>query len=140
MAVVDVWPALLVAGTALHAGFQAGVTALVYPALADVPAEQWERAHDRHSRRITPLVVGVYGAVLLACAGTLVLSERTVGVWLATVATAGAFTVTAGWAAPLHARLGRGRDPALVTRLLVVDRWRLGFAVVAALAAVLAGA
>src|SRR3712207_7268377 len=40
--------------TAAHLGFQATVTAVVYPALARTPAPQWAAAHRAHSRAITP--------------------------------------------------------------------------------------
>ncbi len=135
---VDLWPVLLLVATGVHAGFQATVTVLVYPALADVDAQVWQAAHRRHSRRITPLVVVVYGAALVACVGALLFSARGPWVWLAVAATGAAFLVTALGAAPLHARLGPGRDPDLVARLLVVDRVRLGCALLAVVAALLA--
>ena len=81
----------------------------------------------------------MYGAALVACTGALVTGPRTTGVYLAAVGTAGAFLVTAAVAAPTHGRLGRGRDEALVTRLLRADRFRLGFAVLALVGAVLGG-
>ncbi|MBC2960774.1 hypothetical protein [Nocardioides deserti] len=56
--------ALLVGATALHAGFQLTVTALVYPRLAGTAPAAWSREHSRHSRTITPLVAVVYAAVL----------------------------------------------------------------------------
>ena len=59
------WPDLLLASTGLHAGFQATVTLLVYPALAEVPPERWHDAHQRHSRRIVPLVGLVYVSLAL---------------------------------------------------------------------------
>jgi len=48
--------------------------------------------------------------------------------------------VTATAAAPTHGRLGRGRTPELVARLLVADRVRLGCAVLALAGAVVAAA
>jgi hypothetical protein len=50
---------------ALHAGFQATVTVLVYPVLGERTAAEWRAAHDRHSRAITPLVGAVYVALLV---------------------------------------------------------------------------
>lgn len=93
--------AFLVA-TAAHAGFQLTVTALVYPALVRVGPEGWQQAHTRHSRAILPLVVLVYGALL----------------------------VTATASAPTHRRLVTP-EPHLLRRLLVVDRVRAGLACLA---------
>jgi hypothetical protein len=64
----DAANAWLLAAAALHAGFQLTVTAIVYPALASTPVDDWAEAHDRHSRRITPVVAVVYGAAVVACA------------------------------------------------------------------------
>ncbi len=134
----ELWPALLLAVAGLHAGFQATVTLLVYPALAEVPPERWHDAHDRHSRRIVPLVAVVYVALLVTGVGAVAGHPSSVLLWVATLASAGAVLVTATAAAPLHGRLGSGRDPALVARLLVVDRLRCGCATLGFAAAVLA--
>ena len=58
--------------------------------------------------------------------------------WLDAHGGTAAVLVTATAAAPLHGRLGSGRDPALVARLLVVDRLRCGCAMLGLSAAVLA--
>jgi len=134
----ELWPALLLAVAGLHAGFQATVTLLVYPALAEVPPERWHDAHDRHSRRIVPLVAVVYVALLVTGVGAVAGHPSSVLLWVATLASAAAVLVTATAAAPLHGRLGSGRDPALVARLLVVDRLRCGCATLGFAAAVLA--
>jgi len=123
----------LVVAAALHAGFQATVTALVYPALARLPAAGWRAGHERHSRAIVPLVAVVYAAVLAACGWSLVAAPD--GWVVATsVAQAVALGVTATLAAPLHGRL-TDRDDALVGRLIRVDRLRA----VAALAGLVLG-
>ncbi len=101
---------LLLIATAVHLGFQLVVTALVYPAFAEVPDRQWAVHHDRHSSRIGPLVVGVYGLLVVACGWALVTGP---GPWevAAVAACAAAGAVTAGVAAPAHGRLGiLGRD------------------------------
>ncbi|MBZ5735936.1 hypothetical protein K8Z61_15690 [Nocardioides sp. TRM66260-LWL] len=120
--------ALLLAACALHAGFQSVVTVLVYPALAEVPTAGWRTAHDRHSRRITPIVGAVYAAVLAACGLALARTDPDAGLVLALGGTGLALATTALAAAPLHGRLGALADPAergpLVARLLVVDRVR----------------
>lgn len=124
----------LLAATALHLGFQATVTVLVYPALARVPPAQWTAAHRAHSRAITPVVAVVYGS-LLAAGGWALWSGPAAGTWLALAATAVAMLVTAFVAAPAHGRLGGGHDPELLRRLLRADRVRAVAAALALLAA-----
>ena len=139
MSDLELWHAALLGATAVHAGFQLTVSTLVYPALADVPAERWRHAHRDHARRITPLVAVVYLAVLVVTAGAVV-SGPSVAVLVSTAGTALAWAVTALVAAPLHGRLGGDHDPAGVRRLLRADRVRsLGalLALAGALAAVL---
>ena len=126
----------LVAATALHLGFQAAVTALVYPALAVVPEQRWAVEHSRHSRRITPVVALVYGSLVLAGAGVLLGGPSPLEV-AAVLASGGAVLVTAAAAAPLHARLAGGPDPVLLRRLLVADRWRCALAATAAVLALI---
>jgi hypothetical protein len=134
---VDQWDALLVAATAVHAGFQLTVTWLVYPALGDLAAAPWSSSHATHSRRIVPLVGLVYLAVVVTVAGSLVVAPD-VAHLVAAAASAVVFVLTAGFAAPLHGRLGPEREPRLFRRLLAVDRWRSVFALVALSAAVVA--
>lgn len=122
--------------SALHAGFQLTVTALVYPALATRSAAEWADSHRRHTRAIAPLVVLVYGA-LVATGGVLVADGPGPAGWAALGGAVLAFAATAFGAAPIHGRLG-ARDDALVARLLLVDRWRCVAAVGGAVAAVLA--
>jgi hypothetical protein len=134
--VTDLATTAFVAATALHLGFQATVTAVVYPALGRVRAAHWRQAHDRHSRAIAPLV-GVAYVALVATGGWLVAVDRQPAALVAVVAAAVPILVTAAVAAPLHRRLNR-RDDRLVGQLLRVDRLRLGFAVVALAAALVA--
>lgn len=122
--------------SAAHAGFQVTVTVLVYPALAAVDAERWAAAHAAHSRRITPLVGVVYGALVVTGAALVLAGPGAAG-WVALAGAAGAVAVTATLAAPLHGRLGV-RDDVRVRRLLRVDRLRCGLAVAGAVAAVVA--
>jgi hypothetical protein len=127
----------LLTATAVHLGFQATVTAVVYPALARVPAAQWAVGHRAHSRAITPMVAVVYGALALA-GGWALLSGPDAWTVVALIATAVAMLVTALVAAPAHGRLGAGHDPRRIDRLLRVDRIRAAAAVVALAAAALA--
>lgn len=130
------WQTALLAATALHAGFQLTVSWLVYPALVRVPASTWRVEHDRHSRRIVPLVGVVYVAALAACTGVL-LTGPSWTQWAALAATASAIGTTALAAAPLHGRLADSPDPDLLKRLLRADGVR-AVAVVVAFAAALA--
>lgn len=131
------WTVLLVAATALHAGFQLTVTTLTYPALVEVEAARFARAHGVHSHRIIPLVALVYGLLVVACLGALVTAAGSAAVWMAGVASGVAVLVTAVRAAPLHGRLGRlGPEPALLRSLTRADRVRTAAAVVALVAAV----
>ena len=129
------WLVVLLAATGVHLGFQLAVTVLAYPALAAVPRGRWGPAHDAHSRRIAPLVGVVYAAVLVGCIGSLV-SRPSYAVGLAVLGNAVALGLTALAAAPIHARLGRGHDAALVRRLLRVDRGRTTAAAIALVGAV----
>lgn len=127
----------LVGATAVHAGFQLTVTILVYPALARVPPDRWHENHAAHSRAITPLVVVVYGVLILAC-GRVLLDQATPLGLLAVAASALSVLVTALVAAPAHGRLSAGPDARLMTRLLRADRVRAGLGCAAVLFAVAA--
>ena len=122
--------ALLVAN-ALHLGFQGVVTSVVYPALREVPAPEWGRAHAAHCRRIIWSVVPVYGLLAAACAWALLAGPRGV---LSALAVAGASTAglaTAVVAGPTHRRLAReGPTGTLLTRLRRADLVRLAGAIV----------
>ena len=126
----------LVAAAGLHLGFQLTVTLVVYPALVRAP--DWEQAHPAHTRAITPVVVLVYGALVLAGGWALVTTWPDPWVLLAAAGAALSLLATALVAGPAHGRLGSGRDQALLDRLLVADRVRLGGAVVCCLGSVLA--
>lgn len=128
-------PVALLAATAAHAGFQAAVTVLVYPALARVPGDGWTAAHAAHSRAITPLVALVYGLLAVASGWSLFAGP---GGWtlVSLFAVVVAVAVTAMVAAPAHGRLATGHDPALLRRLLRADRVRAVAAVLATAAAI----
>ena len=128
---------LLVATTALHAGFQLVVTGLVYPAFAEVPADAWAAHHGRHTRRVTRLVVPVYGVVVVASA--LVLAHGP-SPWqvAALVATGTALLTTALVAGPAHSRLASGPHGHVLQRLLRADRVRCAAACLAAVCATVA--
>ena len=128
---------LLLAAAAVHLGFQLTVSLVVYPALADEPEDRWQRAHDAHSRRITPVVIVVYGLLVGACAWA-ILAAPDRWTLIAVVAAAVAGLLTALGAAPAHGRLGRSWSRELLDRLLWIDRGRTAAAVVCAVAAFLA--
>ncbi|GGM81318.1 hypothetical protein GCM10009721_02200 [Terrabacter tumescens] len=134
---VELPVAALAVTAALHAGFQVTVTALVYPPLLG-DGSDWSRRHGLHSRRIVPLVVLTYGAVLVSMVWVVAAGAVPASAWVAGGTFALTLLVTAAGAAPLHGRLGRGFDPVVARRLLVVDRWRCALAVLASVAAVVA--
>jgi hypothetical protein len=131
----DTWERGLVAVTAVHAGFQLTVSAVVYPALASVPDGQWSEVHAAHSRRITR-VVGLVYLPLLAVLGGALRAHPTRSTVLTATTSLAALGLTAAVAGPLHRRLAVGRDPALVRRLLRADLGRTAFALVALAGAV----
>jgi hypothetical protein len=119
-------PTALLVVAAGHAGFQLTVTTMVYPTLAATRPEDWSRVHDRHSRAITPLVVLVYGGLVLTGTWTVVAAPLDAMLLVALAAAAATILVTGAFAAPLHARLGaQGPRSELLLRLLAVDRVRL---------------
>ena len=131
----DLSASLFLAATALHAGFQVTVTVLVYPVLVEVPAGDWSASHDRHSRRILPLVVLAYGALVLASV-PFVMHHHGPAAWAGLLGAWGAMLLTAVAAAPTHGRLTTP-DPSLLRRLLAVDRLRAVLACVGLAGAVL---
>ena len=128
----------LLAVSAAHLGFQVVVSAVVYPALAEVPGGRWTAAHERHSRRIALVVGPLYVLVAAACLWALV-SSPDAWTLVAVGANALAVLVTATLAALLHGRLSGGRGRAvLLTRLRRADLVRTAAAAVAVVAALLA--
>jgi len=120
---------VLLAAVAVHAGFQATVTALVYPAL--FRAQDWDTAHAAHTRAITPLVGVVYVSLVVSCVWVEVDGIRGPGTVLALAGVALSLTTTALFAGPLHGRLARGRDRRLVHALRMADAVRCAGAVLA---------
>lgn len=127
--------ALLIA-TAVHAGFQLTVSALVYPAL--FRAHDWDAAHAAHQRAITPVVAVTYAGLVAASVWVLVDGLAGAGRVVALAGVAVSLGMTALVAAPTHGRLARGPDPALVRRLRLADLVRTVGAFVALAGAVLA--
>lgn len=129
---------LLVA--AAHLGFQLTVDLVVYPALAEVGPERWDRAHAAHSRRITPVVAVVYVPLVLVLGWAVVAEPRDPATWVAVAGGLLAVVATAAVAAPLHGRLSSG-DPdersVLLDRLRRADRVRTVGAAVCVVGAVL---
>ncbi len=122
--------AALLAAACLHLGFQLTVTMVVYPALVRAP--DWATAHALHTRRITPLVALLYGALVTTGAWGLVDDLSCTGTWVGVGGAAASILVTALVAGPTHGRLSAGKDDRLVRRLLVADRVRTAGAVVCA--------
>ena len=131
------WSVVLVAATSVHVGFQLTVTCLVYPALVRAGRPDFARAHARHSRAIVPLVALVYGAAVVAVVGAVLSAPTSLLAWSAAASTGVALLMTAVRAAPLHGRLGRlGPEPGLVRSLVLADRVRTLFSLLALAAAV----
>jgi drug/metabolite transporter superfamily protein YnfA len=129
---------LLVAGA--HLGFQLTVDRVVYPALSDVPSATWRPSHERHSRRIVPVVALIYPPLVLAAGWALVVDPNSAGAWLAAFGGVLSVVTTAALAAPLHGRLAgvpaaERRD--LMSALRRADRVRTVGAVVCVVGAVL---
>ena len=89
---------LLVAGA--HLGFQLTVDLVVYPALGEVADDRWTVAHERHSRRIVPVVAAVYPPLVLVLGWTVVERPGEVGTWVAVAGGLLAVVTTAAVAAP----------------------------------------
>ena len=126
----------LLASAAVHLGFQVTVTFVVYPALA--ATSDWDRAHPAHTRAITPVVVVVYAALVLAAGWALLSTWIDPWTVLAVAGGSVALLATALVAGPTHGRLAGGKDPALLRRLLAADRVRAAGALVCLAGAVLA--
>ena len=141
---MDWWELGLIAAASVHLGFQATVTLLVYPALVESGRRgdaDWSQVHQAHSRRITPLVVVVYGALLIpvaAAAWRLVVDGFDGGLALAVTGAGVAFAATAFVAAPAHAKLAQGWFPEVAQRLVRADLVRLVGAVTCATGAAVA--
>lgn len=132
MSLAEPAPWLLLVAAA-HLGFQLTVDLVVYPALGDVPREAWTVAHDRHSRRITPVVALVYPPLLLVLGWTALAEPSRAGTWVAVVGGLLAVATTAAVAAPTHGRLSSappGERAPLMRRLDRADRVRTLGAVV----------
>ena len=114
---------LLVVATAVHAGFQVTVTALVYPALVRTGAGDWTTVHGGLA---ADHPAGGRGLRPARRGGRGLRGGRTRGAatWVALAASAVALLTTATSAAPLHGRLAASPDPRLLARLLRVDRVR----------------
>lgn len=129
---------LLVA--AAHLGFQLTVAVVVYPALREVGDDSWSGAHERHSRRIAPLVGVIYVPLVLALAWTAATRPHAGGTWLALAGGALSVVTTAVLAAPMHGRLATvpaAERPELLGALGRADLIRTVGAVVCLVGAVL---
>lgn len=128
---MDLWESWLLAAAFLHLGFQGTVSFLVYPALVERGRRgdvSWAEVHQAHSRRIAPVVVVVYGALLLPVLVTtwrLATGPVEAGPAVAVAGAAMAFAATAVGAAPAHGRLAHGWSDDIGLRLVWADVVRL---------------
>jgi hypothetical protein len=132
----DVAATAFLAAAAAHAGFQATVTLVVYPTLSHVRSAHWRQAHDRHTHDIRPLIAVLYLALAATGAWWLATDWSALPV-VAVVLGLLPIAVTAALAAPLHRRLVR-RDEGALIRLLGVDRSRTVLAAASAAVAIAA--
>lgn len=138
MSLAEPAPWLLLVAAA-HLGFQLTVDLLVYPALGEVADDAWSATHDRHSRRIVPLVAVLYPPLVLLLGWAVAAEPRSAATWLAVVGGLLSVGATAAVAAPTHGRLASaaaGDRPALMRRLDRADRVRSVGALVCAAGAV----
>lgn len=122
---------LLAAVSLIHAGFQAVVTVVVYPALITSPPDAWTATHNAHSHRMSLLVAPLYLALLAVCLLVLIGGPWTVGTGMALAGNGVAGLTTALAAGPTHGRLGSGRTDLLAARLMAADRVRCAGALIA---------
>lgn len=141
MSLGDPAPWLLLLAAA-HLGFQLTVDLVVYPTLRDTPFAAWGPAHDRHSRRITPVVALVYPPLVLVLLWAVLTDPARPSVWVAVLGGLLSVAATGLVAAPTHGRLGDAGDEAtrdrLMQRLMAGDRVRTAGAVLCAAGALLA--
>ena len=126
MSLAEPAPWLLLVAAA-HLGFQLTVDLVVYPALGEVPSAVWVTAHERHSRRIVPLVAALYPPLVLLLGWAVVAEPRSAGTWLAVTGGLLSVATTAAVAAPAHGRLSTVRAAGradLMRRLDRADRVR----------------
>lgn len=136
MSVVTDPTVAVVVAAAAHLAFQATVTVVVYPALAEARTTRWSLAHAGHMRRIGWLVAPVYLAMAGAYGVAIATECCSPPLTVSAVAAASAVLISVAVAAPTHVRMDRdGPTDALTRRLLIADRVRFGAAVVAFVAA-----
>lgn len=122
-----------------YAGFQWTVQVLVYRQFPAVPAQAFPAYESGHARRVVQLVAPLFLGLAAAVSALLLRPPDGVGVThrlLAAGLLAVLLGVTGLRAAPLHRRLARGYDAALLRRLLRWDAVRTAAATGQALLAV----
>jgi hypothetical protein len=119
--------ALYVVAASAYAGFQWLVHLVVYRSYDMVRPEAFPAFERAHIRRITPIVVVLFGLLLVATATLLAVGRRDVGI-AAAVLLAALLGVTTFGAAPAHGRLVQRYDGDVLRRLLRVDAVRTGIA------------
>jgi hypothetical protein len=119
--------AAYVVAASAYAGFQWLVHLVVYRSYDLVPADAFPAFERAHTRRITPLVVVLFGLLLIATASLLVVGRRDVGIAAAALLAA-LLGLTLVGAVPAHGRLVQRYDSEVLRRLLRVDAARTGIA------------
>lgn len=111
-----------------YAGFQWTVHLVVYPQLAEVPAEDFVAYERKHQRRISFVVGPLFAALVVSTALLCVLRPPGTPLWGVVAAVALVLVVliaTGLFAVPLHRRLEQGWDREYHRRLTRVDLVRV---------------
>jgi hypothetical protein len=96
-----------------------------YPLFHAVGAGSFSAYEAQHTRRIGTLLI-IPAAVEATTAGALLVVDPGAVTLVAAGVLAAIWTMTAFVHAPLHGRLTPGYDRSLVSRLVVLNRWRTG--------------
>ncbi|MGJ7441260.1 hypothetical protein [Aquipuribacter sp. MA13-6] len=108
------WGQLLLVAAALHLGLELVVHLVVYPALADVSSSSpvtARRTHEQHVRRMSVAVAPVYGLLVVASVGLVVVAPTPLVVACLALVLA-TFAVTGLAAVPAHEAIVAEPDPA----------------------------
>jgi len=97
------------------------VQVLIYPNFRFIPEADFKAFHKRHCDRIS-LPVGPMIVQLFMVAMVLMEGPRTPEWIFHGIAIALIYAVTAVFSAPAHARLGKGKDPSAIDRL-ILSNW-----------------
>ena len=119
--------AAYVVAASAYAGFQWLVHLVVYRSYNLVPPDAFPAFERAHMRRISPLVVVLFGSLVIATVALFVAGRGDVGI-AAAVLLAMLLGLTLFGAVPAHRRLVQRYDEQVLRRLLRIDAARAGIA------------